>query len=65
MSTQSTQSEIYNTSTMAANPPPGNINDIPVGGYSGFYYAFLGTGGYTMDQCFNTMLQKHYKLLLM
>jgi len=44
----------YST-TMTANPPPGGINDIPEGVYSGFYYAFLGTGGYTMDQCFNTI----------
>ena len=51
-----TESEDYNTSTMAANPLPGGINDIPESGaYSGFYYAFLGTGGYTMDQCFNTI----------
>ena len=32
------------------------INQPPESGaYSGFYYAFLGTGGYTMDQCFNTI----------
>ena len=51
-----TQSEINNTSTMATNPLPGDINQPPESGaYSGFCYAFLGTGGYTMDQCFNTI----------
>lgn len=51
----STQSLINNTSTMSTNPPPGGINDIPEGTYSGYYYAFYGSGGYTMDQCFNTI----------
>jgi hypothetical protein len=51
----STQSLINNTSTMSTNPPPGPINDIPEGVYSGYYYAFYGSGGYTMDQCFNTI----------
>jgi len=51
----STQSLINNTSTMSANPPPGGINDFPEGAYSGYYYAFYGSGGYTMDQCFNTI----------
>ena len=34
------------------------INVPPVDGatpYSGFFYAFYGSGGFTMDQCFNTI----------
>lgn len=37
---------------------PGGINMPPVDGatpYSGFFYAFYGSGGFTMDQCFNTI----------
>ena len=52
----STQSLTNNTSTMSANPPPGSINSTPESGiYSGYYYAFYGSGGFTMDQCFNTI----------
>ena len=32
------------------NPPIGNSTP-----YSGFFYAFYGAGGFTMDQCFNTI----------
>ena len=33
------------------------IRDPPVDGlpYEGFFYAFYGSGGFTMDQCFNTI----------
>jgi hypothetical protein len=43
-------------SIMATTPLSGPINDIVIDtSYSGFYYAFLGTGGFTMDQCFNNI----------
>jgi len=35
-----------------------NINNPPLGNttpYTGFYYAFYGSGGFVMDQCFNTI----------
>jgi hypothetical protein len=35
---------------------PGGINPLPNGSpYEGFFYAFYGSGGFTMDQCFNTI----------
>jgi len=35
---------------------PGGINQLPNGlPYEGFFYAFYGSGGFTMDQCFNTI----------
>ena len=35
---------------------PGGINTIPIDTpYEGFFYAFYGSGGFTMDQCFNTI----------
>lgn len=35
---------------------PGGINPLPNGlPYEGFFYAFYGSGGFTMDQCFNTI----------
>ena len=35
---------------------PGGINQNPIESpYTGFFYAFYGSGGFTMDQCFNTI----------
>jgi hypothetical protein len=35
---------------------PGGINPLPNGlPYEGVFYAFYGSGGFTMDQCFNTI----------
>jgi len=35
---------------------PGGINQNPIDSpYEGFFYAFYGSGGFTMDQCFNTI----------
>lgn len=35
---------------------PGGINQNPIESpYEGFFYAFYGSGGFTMDQCFNTI----------
>jgi len=35
---------------------PGGINQNPIDApYEGFFYAFYGSGGFTMDQCFNTI----------
>ena len=59
-----TISENNNTSTMSTTPSPGDINIIPEGVYSGFYYAFLGTGGYKMDQCFNTIKIRQQSAIL-
>ena len=54
-----------NSSTMV--DVPGGINNPPTiitASYEGFYYAFYGSGGFTMDQCFNTIkLQQQNPLL--
>jgi len=54
-----------NSSTMV--DVPGGINQPPAiitASYEGFYYAFYGSGGFTMDQCFNTIkLQQQNPLL--
>ena len=54
-----------NSSTMV--DVSGGINEPPSGlttPYEGFYYAFYGSGGFTMDQCFNTIkLQQQNPLL--
>lgn len=54
-----------NSSTMV--DVAGGINNPPEGlttPYEGFYYAFYGSGGFTMDQCFNTIkLQQQNPLL--
>jgi len=35
---------------------PGGINQNPIDRpYEGFFYAFYGSGGFTMDQCFNNI----------
>jgi len=35
---------------------PGGINENPIDApFTGFFYAFYGSGGFTMDQCFNTI----------
>jgi hypothetical protein len=35
---------------------PGGINQNPIDSpYEGFFYAFYGSGGFTMDQCFNNI----------
>ena len=64
----STQSLINNTSTMSSYPLSGDlsgtINDIPAGAYSGYYYAFYGSGGFTMDQCFNTIKVRQQAAIL-
>uniref|UniRef100_A0A6C0LQK6 Uncharacterized protein n=1 Tax=viral metagenome TaxID=1070528 RepID=A0A6C0LQK6_9ZZZZ len=54
-----------NSSTMVdvnggINEPPAQLTTP----YEGFYYAFYGSGGFTMDQCFNTIkLQQQNPLL--
>jgi hypothetical protein len=57
--------DTYNTSTMV--DVSGGINNPPTiitASYEGFYYAFYGSGGFTMDQCFNTIkLQQQNPLL--
>uniref|UniRef100_A0A6C0KKI7 Uncharacterized protein n=1 Tax=viral metagenome TaxID=1070528 RepID=A0A6C0KKI7_9ZZZZ len=54
-----------NSSTMV--DVSGGINNPPTiitASYEGFYYAFYGSGGFTMDQCFNTIkLQQQNPLL--
>ena len=50
-----TPTTIDNSSTMITLP---GIVDAPIGNttpYEGYYYAFYGSGGFTMDQCFNTI----------
>ena len=60
-----TPTVIDNSSTMV--DVSGGINEPPSGlttPYEGFYYAFYGSGGFTMDQCFNTIkLQQQNPLL--
>lgn len=61
----STSTLIDNSSNMV--DLSGGVNQNPVGNttpYTGYYYAFYGEGGYTMDQCFNTIkLAKQNPLL--
>jgi hypothetical protein len=50
-----TPTTIDNSSSMITLP---GIVDAPIGNttpYEGYYYAFYGEGGFTMDQCFNTI----------
>jgi hypothetical protein len=60
-----TPTVIDNSSTMV--DVSGGINNPPAiitASYEGFYYAFYGSGGFTMDQCFNTIkLQQQNPLL--
>jgi hypothetical protein len=60
-----TPTVIDNSSTMV--DVSGGINNPPTiitASYEGFYYAFYGSGGFTMDQCFNTIkLQQQNPLL--